>query len=187
MSAATTSGADQAAVAGEQQARAARTDAEHHLERVRTAHQQLRGQAAEVAARLAAIDTRIEHLTVERDDADAALAQAGNARNALPDLDALRGAVEAARTALTAARSADAEARAERETLAREHATRTARRSAIAAERADWAQRAGDAGRRVGDLTERRAAAESEHAILQAAPGQIAARRAEECEDQTDD
>ena len=50
---------------------------------------------------------------------------------------------------------------------------------AIAAERADWAQRAADAGRRVGDLTERRAAAETEHAILQAAPGQIAARRAE--------
>ena len=171
--------ADQAALAAEQQARAGRAVAEQHLERARAAHQHLRAQAAEVAARLAAIDTRIEHLTVERDDADGALAHARDARNALPDLDALRGAVEAARTALTAARSADAEARAERETLAREHAARTARRSAIAAERADWAQRAADAGRRVGDLTERRAAAESEHAILQAAPGQIAARRAE--------
>jgi chromosome segregation protein len=171
--------ADHGALAGEQQSRAGRANAEQHLERARAAHQQLRAKAAEVAARLAAIDTRIEHLTAERNDADGALAQARDARNALPDLDALRAAVEAARTALTAARSADAEVRAERETLAREHAARTARRSAIAAERANWAQRAADAGRRVGDLTERRAAAENEHAILQAAPGQIAARRAE--------
>ena len=83
--------ADQAAMAAEQQARAGRAGAEQHLERARAAHQQLRAQAAEVAARLAAIDTRIEHLTVERDDADAALAHARDARNALPDLDALRG------------------------------------------------------------------------------------------------
>jgi chromosome segregation protein len=63
--------------------------------------------------------------------------------------------------------------------LAREHAVRTARRSAIGAERADWAQRAVDAGRRVADLAERRGTAEAEHALLRAAPGQIAARRAE--------
>jgi chromosome segregation protein len=170
--------ADQTAMAAEQEARAGRAGAEQHLERVRAAHQQLRTRAAEIAARLAAIDTRIEHLTVERNDADGALALARDARSALPDLDALRGAVEAARAALTAARVADGEARAERDALAREHATRSERRSGIAAERADWAQRAEDAGRRVGELTERRAAADAEHAILQAAPGQIAARRA---------
>ena len=170
--------ADQAAVAAEQQARAGRAAAEQHLERARAAHQQLRSQATETAARLAAIDTRIEHLTVERDEADAALAHARDARSALPDLDVQRETVEAARAALTVARSADATARAERETLDREHTARAARRTAIAAERADWAQRAADAGRRVGDLTERRSAAEAEQAILQAAPGQIAARRA---------
>ncbi|HME21237.1 MAG TPA: chromosome segregation protein SMC [Acetobacteraceae bacterium] len=170
--------ADQAAVAAEQQARADRAGGERHLERARTAHQHLRSRATETAARLAAIDTRIEHLTVERDEADVALAHARDARSALPDLEALREAVVAARTALTVARSADAGARAECETLDREHAVRTARRSAIAAERADWAQRAADAGRRVGELTERRGAAEAEHAVLQAAPGQIAARRA---------
>jgi chromosome segregation protein len=171
--------ADQAAVATEQQARAGRTDAERRLEQARGAHQQLRAAAAEVAARIAAIDTRIEHLTAERDDADAALAHARIAQNTLPDLDALRAAVEAARAALTAARSADAAARAERETLAREHGVRTARRAAIAAERADWAQRAADADRRVTELTERRGSAQAEYVVLQAAPGQLAARRAE--------
>ena len=43
----------------------------------------------------------------------------------------------------------------------------------------DWTQRAADACRRVDELTERRGAAEAEHTALQAAPGQIAARRAE--------
>ena len=171
--------ADQAAVAAEQQARAGRGQAEHDLERARAACQQLRAQAAEVAARLAATDTRIGHLTVECEDANAALAQARDARSALPDLDALRAAVEAARAALAVARAADAVTRGEREMLAREHAVRTARRSAIGAERADWAQRAVDAGRRVADLAERRGTAEAEHALLRAAPGQIAARRAE--------
>ncbi len=170
--------ADQAAVAAERQARADRAGAEQHLERARAAHQQLRARATEIAARLAAVDTRIDHLGTERDEADAALAQARDTRNALPDLEALRGAVEAARTALTVARTADGTARAECETLAREHAVRSARRSAIAAERADWAQRAADAGRRAGDLTERRSVAEAEYLVLQAAPGQVAARRA---------
>ncbi len=170
--------ADQVAMAAEQQARAGRAAAEQHLERARAAHQRLRAQATEIAARLAAIDTRIEHLTVERDEAGAALALARDAQNALPDLDARRRAVETARTTLTVARTADAAARAERETLVREHAVRTARRSGIAAEHADWVQRAADVGRRVAELAERRSAAETELAALQAAPGQIAARRA---------
>ena len=54
------------------------------LERARAAHQQLRAQAAEVAARLAAIDTRIEHLTVERDEADAALRRRARRRPRCP-------------------------------------------------------------------------------------------------------
>jgi chromosome segregation protein len=175
---ATAAEADQAAVAAEREARAGRAGAEQHLERARAAHQQLRAQATEIAARLAAIDTRIEHLTVERDEAGSALALARDAQSALPDLDALRGAVEAARTALTGARTADATARTERETLVREHAARATRRCAISAERADWAQRAADVGRRVAELTQRRGVAETELAVLQALPGQIAARRA---------
>jgi len=171
--------ADQAATIAEQQARAGRAHAEQALERARMTHQQLRARATEIATRLAGIDTQIERLTAETEEAHAGLAQALEAQSSLPDLVALRNAVEAARTALTAARSAEAAAQAECQALARDHAVRTARRSAIASERADWGQRAADASRRVGELAERREAAEAEHATLQAVPGQIAARRVE--------
>ncbi len=171
--------ADRDATAAEQQARAARAESEQRLERARSAHQRMRAQATEIAARLAAIDAQIERLATEREEAGNGLAQAREAQGNLPDLAALRGAVDTARAALSGSRSADAAARADRETLGREHATRTARRAAIAAERSDWAQRAADAGRRVSELAGRRDEAQAEHATLEAAPAQIAARRAE--------
>jgi chromosome segregation protein len=171
--------ADRAAAEAELSARAARTSADQRRERARAALQQLNSRAADIGARLASIDTQIEHLGGERQEAETLLGQARDAQAGLPDLAALRGAVEAAREALSKARSGDSAARAERETLAREHAARVARRSAIAGEREAWSQRAADAGVRLADLAERRGAAEAEHATLQAAPGQIAARRAE--------
>jgi len=65
------------------------------------------------------------------------------------------------------------------ETLAREHAARAQRQQRIAVERADWQRRAQDAAARVTDLEARCAEAAAEHAALEVAPGQIAARRAE--------
>ncbi len=174
----TASEANQAAIAAERQARATRAEAEQGLEHARAAHQQLRARAAEVTARLAATAAQIERLSVEREEADNALAHARDAQNALPDLNALRSAVETAREALSAARSADAAARAERQMLEREHAVRTARREAIATERAGWKQRAEDADARVAELVSRQEEAQSEHGALEAAPAQIAARRA---------
>ena len=171
--------ADQAATIAEQQARAGRAHAEQALERARMTHQQLRARATEIATRLAGIDTQIERLTAETEEAHAGLAQAREAQSSLPDLAALRNAVEAARTALTAARSAEAAAQAECQALARDHAVRTARRSAIASERADWGQRAADAAAELASWRNAREAAEAEHATLQAVPGQIAARRVE--------
>jgi chromosome segregation protein len=170
--------ADQAAIAAERRTRAARTETEARVERTRVAHQRLRARATETATQLAAIDTRLEHLLPERADAESMLAQVREARQALPDVDALRSAVEMARSTLTGAHSAEATARAESEALAREHAVRVARHSAIGSERVDWAQRAEDASRRVAELAERRDAAQVEYVALQAAPGQIAARRA---------
>jgi chromosome segregation protein len=171
--------ADRAAAAAGQQARAGRAEAERRLEQARAVHERLRTQEAAVAARLAAVDGQIERHTGERDEAAAGLAQAREAQATLPDLAALRSAVEDARTALVAARASEAAARRERDALAQEHAIRTARRAAIMVERADWAQRAEDAARRVSDLAARRDAAEAEHAALQEVPGQIAVRRAE--------
>ncbi|HEX4260103.1 MAG TPA: chromosome segregation protein SMC, partial [Acetobacteraceae bacterium] len=169
--------ADQAATVAESEARAQRSAAERRLERARSAHQQLRARAAEAAARLAATESQLQGLSAEREEADATLAQAREAHAALPDLGALRDAVEAARQALSSARSAEAAAQADYQALEREHAVRTERCAAIAAERADWAQRAADAERRCQELAARRETAEAEHVALQAAPQQLAARR----------
>ncbi len=171
--------ADLAATSAEKEARAQRSAAEQRLERARSAHQQLRARAAEIAARQAATEAQLQRLALEREEASVGLASAQEAENALPELGALRDAVEAVRTELSAARSAEAEARAALETLTREHAVRTARRSAIAAERANWAQRATDADYRCQELAARRETAEAEYVALQAAPSQIATRRAE--------
>ena len=172
-------GADAAAMDAERDARAARGEAERRLAGAREAHQRLRTRAAEVANRLAGLDSQLEHVVAEREAAGTTLSHAREAQAAQPDLAALRAAVEGARGALSTARSAEAAARSDRETLLREHASRTARRATIATERESWAQRAADASRRVEELAERRQAAEAEHANLQAAPAQIAARRAE--------
>jgi chromosome segregation protein len=174
--------ADAAATAGtaaEQQARTARRDAEQRLERARAAAGTLATQAAQAAARLEAVEQQIARLTPEREDADQALARARAAHAALPDIAALRAAVDQARAALSAARTRESAARGERDGLARERAGRANRRQFIARERADWSERAKDATSRVTDLTARRAEAEAEHATLTAAPAVIAARRAE--------
>ena len=158
---------------------AARTEAEGHLERERAAHQHLRARAMETAARLAA------HRHSDGAPVGGARGGGGCASPGRrgPERTARScGAavpVEDARAALSDARTADAAARADREALDREHAARTSRRRAIATERADWAQRAADAVRRVGELRHGAARRRAEHAGLEAAPAQIAARRAE--------
>lgn len=174
--------AAQAAAAGEQRARTARRDSEQQLERARSALTALRQQAATANARLAGLDQQIEHHAGERQEADSALARARETQAALPDLTALRAAVEQARSTLNAARNRETTARTARDTLAREHAARTARLQRIATERGDWQARAADAAGRVSELSGRRDAAQAEVSGLDGAPAEIAARRAEALE-----
>jgi chromosome segregation protein len=115
---------------------------------------------------------------VERDEAIASLIQVRNAQTALPEIAALRSAMDHARAGLSAVRSREAAARADRDTLVREHSTRVNRRRVIVAERAGWAERAKDAADRVTDLSARQIEAEGALTILQARPAEIAARRA---------
>ncbi len=171
--------AAQDAAAAEQRCRTARRDAEQRLQRAVAALGQLRNQAEAAKSRLAAAEQQIAHLSGDRDEAEAVLARAREAHAGLPDLAALRAAVDRARAALSAARAHEQAARTAVETLAREHAARTQRRQRIATECADWQQRAHDAASRVTDLEARCAEAAIEHDALQAAPAQIAARRSE--------
>jgi chromosome segregation protein len=174
--------AAQATVAAEQAARNARRDWEQKQERARSGLAALRSQAATAAARLEAADGQIARMTVERDEAVAALAQVRAARAALPDIGALRAAVERARGALTAARSRDSRARGERDGLVREQAARLARRRVIAPERAGWAERGQDAVGRVADLVARRAEVTAALRGLEAAPAEAAAKRSDALE-----
>ncbi|MFL5284797.1 MAG: chromosome segregation protein SMC, partial [Rhodopila sp.] len=171
--------AAQATVQAEQQARTARREWEQKLERARASLTSLRNQAATATARLTAADEQLARVTAERDEAVAALAQVREASIALPDVAALRAAVDQARAALSAARAQETSARTERDSLSREHAGRVRRRQVITAERTGWAERAKDAGDRVVDLTAREAEAADALRILEANPAQIAARRAE--------
>ena len=171
--------ASQAAVAAEQAARTGRRDWEQKLERARSGLATLRNQAATAAARLAAADDQLARITLERDEAVAALAQVRAAQTALPDIGELRAAVERARAALSAARAREAAARSERDTLVREHAARGNRRRVIGGERSGWAERARDAADRVTDLTARLTEAEAVMKALDARPAEIAVRRAE--------
>ncbi|HUN42759.1 MAG TPA: AAA family ATPase [Acetobacteraceae bacterium] len=174
--------AAQDAAAAEQRCRAARREAEQRQQRAVAAAGQLRSQAEAARARLAAAEQQIAHMSTDRDEAEAGLVRAREAHAALPDLGALRQAVDAGRAALSAARTREQAARTAVETLAREHAARMQRQQRIAAERADWQQRAQDAAGRVTDLQARCADATAEHAVSEAAPGQIAARRSEALE-----
>jgi chromosome segregation protein len=171
--------ASQAAVAAEQTSRNNRRDWEQKLERARSSLTNLRNQAATAASRLAAADDQLARITVERDEALAALAQVRESTTALPDIGALRAAVDQARAALSAARSRENAARGERDSLARDHTTRTNRRRVIIAERAGWGERSKDAADRVTDLTARQTEAEDTLKALEARPAEIAVRRAE--------
>jgi chromosome segregation protein len=171
--------AAQATVTAEQTARSARRDWEQKQERARVALNALRNQATTATARLAAADDQLARVTVERDEAAAALEQVRATTTGLPDIIQLRAAVDQARAALSAARSRETQARATRESLARDHTTRVNRLRAIAAERTGWSERARDAAERVTELTARQAEASDLFAGLQAQPAAIATRRQE--------
>jgi chromosome segregation protein len=100
----------------------------------------------------------------------------------LPDPAAARAAMEQARATLAAARAAETAARAASEALARAASGRAHRRRLIGNERSDWQARAEDASVRVTDLAARTAEAQAAHAALQAAPSEIATRRAQAIE-----
>jgi chromosome segregation protein len=171
--------ASQAAAAAEQTARTARRDAEQKVERTRASLASLRNQAATATARLAAADDQLARISVERDEALAALAQVREANTALPNIAELRATVDQARAALSAMRSQENAARGQRDSLARDHAARNNRRRVIIAERAGWAERSKDAVDRVTDLAARQTEAEDALKALEARPAEIATRRAE--------
>ena len=166
-----------AATAAEQTARMARRAAEQQTERSRETLNSLTQLAVTAAARMEAVDQQLSRLTPECHEAETMLAAARADNAGLPDIAALRAAVELDRAAQSAARGREAAARAGRDNLSREHGARVHRRGFIVRERADWGERARDAASRVTDLAARQTESITEHASLQAAPAAIAARQ----------
>ncbi len=144
--------AEKQASEAESLARAARREAESRAERARAAALRLNAQAEAAAARLQALAQQIARAQPEAEEAAEALERAREAQATLPDLAALRHALEAARATLGTARTRESAARTTRDVLTRERDSRLRRRAAIAAERADWRARAETAEARFSEL-----------------------------------
>jgi chromosome segregation protein len=179
----TAEAAEKAAATADATARSARRDAEAKWERARSDSARLATQAQAAGAKLATLDDQLARLAPEAAEADAALAAVQAERAKLPDLSALRAAVEQARAALTSARARETAAEAALRDRTRESAARTGRLKAIATEAADWAMRAEGADGRVTDLRARAAEAAAEQAQLEGGPAAVASRAAEAAED----
>ncbi|CAH2600135.1 Chromosome partition protein Smc [Rhodovastum atsumiense] len=170
--------AERSANAAEQQARTARRDTEQRLERARAAASALATRAANAEARRAALDSQDARLAAEAAEAEAGLRDARAAMAGLDDPAAARTAMDQARDALATARARESETREARDALGRAAGGRAHRRRTLEAERGDWTMRAQDAEGRLIDLTARANEVRAEHAALQAAPAEIAVRRA---------
>ena len=169
--------------AAEEQARAARREADRRLtEAHRALSQAEAGLSLARGRQEAAAQAQGRHAVAAAEAAEA-LAAAEAALAGLSDPAALRAAAEAARTEVDAAREAMLAARAAQDEMRRQGEGRARRAEAIAREAAAWTERRATAADRIAALEARRAAAEAELAAAQALPGQVAARQATLAED----
>jgi chromosome segregation protein len=107
------------------------------------------------------------------------LAEAEAAIRDLGDLDAARAAVEAVRGVVEVARTGMLARRSSHDELRREGEARLRRKQEAVKELSGWKLRLETAEKRSAELTERRGEAEDELKAASAAPGEIAARRAD--------
>ncbi|MCI0753765.1 AAA family ATPase [Roseomonas vastitatis] len=174
-----TAGREEAdAQAAETAARDGRRKAEAALEAARRTEAGLASRAAGAETRLAALAPQLSRVAEEHEEARRAAEAARHALAALPDLDALRGAVEAARQSLGEARARAGAARDTVAALAAEAARAGVRLAAIAEEHASWTGRRDAAAGRLAELRRRAAEAEAARDAAAAAPEEAAARRA---------
>ena len=170
--------AERAGLAEEQTARNARREAEQAAERLRQGATALAARAAAAEARLSGVAAQLAAAEPETTEADAALAAIRAEVAALPDLTALRAAVETTRAALGLARREESESRTRHDGLVRDIAARNQRRQALAHERESWVERAQAANAHIADLEQRQSEAATDHAAIIAIPAQLAAERA---------
>ncbi|MDT7953105.1 MAG: chromosome segregation protein SMC [Acetobacteraceae bacterium] len=168
--------AERSATVADGQARAGLREAEKAAERQRTEAAALRGRAEQSGARLRDLQSQIDALAPERDDAAAALAVAQREGEAAPDVSLLRAEVDRSKAAQVAARGRDRDAQLALQALERAHAAGQTRLGVIGRERDDVRMRAADARGRVTDLAARAQQAAVEAEALRGAPAAAAAQ-----------
>ncbi|NUB16729.1 chromosome partitioning protein ParA, partial [Azospirillum brasilense] len=143
----------------------------------RDRHAKLAREADAAASKLAAVVDGIARLETARQEAEAALEEARELLDALPDPREGRDAVNDRRATLAEHRAVLAEKQNALDRLTREAQSRRQRLAAIQQDVASWGTRSTGAGGRVAELKQRAAAAEADLAQWQSRPSAIEADR----------
>ncbi|MGY0712928.1 chromosome segregation SMC family protein [Azospirillum argentinense] len=165
------------AAQADRRARDAVRDAFAGVTAARDRHAKLAREADAAASKLAVVVDGIARLETDRQEAEAALEEARELLDALPDPREGRDAVNDRRATLAEHRAVLAEKQNALDRLTREAQSRRQRLAAIQQDVASWGTRSAGAGGRVAELKERAAAAESDLAQLQSRPAAIEADR----------
>ncbi|MDQ2103201.1 chromosome partitioning protein ParA, partial [Azospirillum sp. C340-1] len=165
------------AAQADRRARDAVRDAFAGVTAARDRHARLAREADAAASKLAALAEGITRLDADRQEAEAALEEARELLDALPDPREGRDAVNERRATLAEHRAVLAEKQNALDRLTREAQSRRQRLAAIQQDVASWGTRSAGAGGRVAELKQRAAAAESDLAQLQSRPAAIEADR----------
>ncbi|UKJ74664.1 chromosome segregation SMC family protein [Azospirillum brasilense] len=165
------------AAQADRRARDAVRDAFAGVTAARDRHAKLAREADAAASKLAAVVDGIARLDTDRQEAEAALEEARELLDALPDPREGRDAVNDRRATLAEHRAVLAEKQNALDRLTREAQSRRQRLAAIQQDVASWGTRSAGAGGRVAELKQRAAAAETDLAQLQSRPAAIEADR----------
>lgn len=125
------------------------------------------------------LDARAQRTAAEQEEANAELARAQAAKDALPDGSETRAKVATLSAEAEARRAGAASARAERQSLDRDIASMRERLAAAQAESRSWTARSGEAVRRIGEIDTRAAELAEERALLTLRPAALDAQVAE--------
>ncbi|SUS03513.1 Chromosome partition protein Smc [uncultured Defluviicoccus sp.] len=166
-----------AARTAEQELRTGLRAAERTLERCRVARAEAAGRRDSVSAQTAVLADHAAALDAERLACEASLAAAATALAALPELAAERARVAGLRDELNSQRARQAGCRSALDGLRREITGRKRRVEGLQTDTAGWQQRLAAAEQQVASLSERHEACTAEQRRLDAAPGELEARR----------
>ena len=165
--------------AADQAARAARRDADRAVADANRAASRAEADRNMSQGRMENLGLAVTRHEEEAMILRAALVEAQQAAEALPDLAEARASVETIRMTVEAARITMMSRRSAHEETRREGEARLRRSQEITKEISGWKHRLETANKRSAELAERKAASEAELADASAAPEEIAAKRAE--------